>query len=121
MVDNYAFMRQYGQFDQCRRMAPQKANGLQTWWHDLLSGGGPNETVAIATGQLLSGWHGTGAGELSGWSGNWIHHPPAIAHFVGGLPAGGKARATHGLPSGGTRTLSLTTAPDPDPDHCPGP
>jgi len=51
----------------------------------------PNQ-VAIATGQLLSGWHGTGAGELAGWSGNWIHHPPAIAHFVGGLPAGGKVR-----------------------------
>lgn len=97
VVDNYAFMRQYGQFDQCRRMAPQKANGLQTWWHDLLSGKGPNETVAIATGQLLSGWHGTGAGELSGWSGNWIKHPPAIAHFVGGLPAGGKVHIMQGL------------------------
>ena len=118
VVDNYAFMRQYGQFDQCRRMAPQQANGLQTWWHDLLSGKGPNETVAIATGQLLSGWHGTGAGELSGWSGHWIHHPPAIAHFVGGLPAGGKARATHLPPPTALHPRPSTHGPPPTALHC---
>jgi len=98
--DQYEFMRQWGQHAQCRTMEPQKANGLQTWWHQLLSGsekGAPKETVAVATGQLLSGWHGTGQGELAGWSGHWNHAPPAIAHFVGGAPAGGKVDIMQGL------------------------
>uniref|UniRef100_A0A7S4BX89 Uncharacterized protein n=1 Tax=Chrysotila carterae TaxID=13221 RepID=A0A7S4BX89_CHRCT len=57
----------------------------------------PDETVAIATGRLASGWHGTGAGEIAGWSGHWTDQPPAIAHFVGGAPAGGKADIMQGL------------------------
>jgi hypothetical protein len=35
---------------------------MQTWFHQLLQGGeggAQNETVAIATGRLASGWHGT--------------------------------------------------------------
>ena len=102
VVDNYAFMRQWGQHAKCRTMAPQRANDLQTWWHALLSGRRPNatthdETVAIATGKLASGWHGTGEGELAGWSGRWVATPPAIAHFVGAAPAGGKVDIMQGL------------------------
>jgi len=108
VLDQYAFMRQWGQHAKCMRMKPDKANGLQTWYHELLQGGAgampatgfgaiPNETVAIATGALASGWHGTGHGEIAGWSGHWIDQPPAIAHFVGGAPAGGKADLMQGL------------------------
>ena len=81
----------------------QQANGLQTWWHDLLQGasseepGATVETVAIATGRLASGWHGTGEGEMAGWAGHWHYKPPAIAHFVGGAPAGGKVDLMQGL------------------------
>lgn len=67
-------------------------------WHELLQGDSQtSETVAIATGKLASGWHGTGAGELAGWSGQWRSQPPAIAHFVGGAPAGGKVDIMQGL------------------------
>ena len=50
---------QWGQRAKCATMAPAQANGLQTWWHALLMGDGSagvNETVAIATGALASGW-----------------------------------------------------------------
>jgi len=109
VADQYAFMRQWGQRAGCMTMAGAKggASGLQTWWHELLmggearggyaAGGGPRETVAIATGELASGWHGTGAGELAGWSGHWHATPPAVAHFVGGAPAGGKVEIMQGL------------------------
>ena len=102
VLDQYAFMRQWGQSAKCGTMAPQEANGLQTWWHALLQGSADpgskrEETVAIATGKLASGWHGTGAGELAGWSGHWVRQPPAIAHFVGGAPAGGKVDIMQGL------------------------
>ena len=101
VVDQYAFMRQWGQHAKCMTMAPDKANGLQTWWHQLLMANadkpGPDETVAIATGKLASGWHGTGEGELAGWAGHWHYRPPAIAHFVGGAPAGGKVDLMQGL------------------------
>ena len=101
VLDQYAFMRQWGQHAGCMTMAPQMANGLQTWWHQLLQGNDRNldaaETVAIATGRLASGWHGTGEGELAGWAGHWHYKPPAIAHFVGGAPAGGKVDLMQGL------------------------
>jgi len=103
VVDQYAFMRQYGQHAKCMTMVPEKANGLQTWWHQLLQGPDDSnkpmvmETVAIATGQLASGWHGTGEGEMAGWAGHWHYRPPAIAHFVGGAPAGGKVDLMQGL------------------------
>ena len=111
VLDQYAFMRQWGQHAKCMTMEPQSANGLQTWWHQLLQGGGngstsssqveepsaPMETVAIATGRLASGWHGTGEGEMAGWAGHWHYRPPAIAHFVGGAPAGGKVDLMQGL------------------------
>eukprot|EP00962_Isochrysis_galbana_P049619 scaffold21109_cov73-Isochrysis_galbana.AAC.1 len=86
--------------------AKDGASSLQTWWHDLLTtgdpaagytAGGPVETVAVATGALASGWHGTGHGELAGWSGHWHRTPPAVAHFVGGGPAGGKVEIMQGL------------------------
>ena len=100
----YAFMRQWGQHAKCMTMKPQMANGLQTWWHQLLQGAtengvsheSPMETVAIATGRLASGWHGTGEGEMAGWAGHWHYRPPAIAHFVGGAPAGGKVDLMQG-------------------------
>jgi hypothetical protein len=95
--DQYAFMRQWGQHAGCMVMREAEANALQTWWHELLQGGGAPETVAIATGRLASGWHGTGAGELAGWSGHWVRTPPALAHFVGGTPAGGKVEIMQGL------------------------
>jgi len=107
--DSYAFMRQWGSHAGCMTMAAAGggASGLQTWWHELLMGGnasdgyaragGPRETVAIATGSLASGWHGTGEGELAGWSGHWSERPPAVAHFVGGGPAGGKVEIMQGL------------------------
>ena len=38
-----------------------------------------------------------GQGELAGWAGHWHHEPPAIAHFVGGAPAGGKVDLMQGL------------------------
>ena len=107
MLDQYAFMRQWGQRAGCMTMEAEEANGLQTWWHALLQGGdasggdasgtAPAETVAIATGRLASGWHGTGAGEMAGWAGHWHYRPPAIAHFVGGAPAGGKVDLMQGL------------------------
>ena len=101
VLDQYTFMRQWGQHAGCMTMAPQKANGLQTWWHQLLQGNDPatdrSETVAIATGRLASGWHGTGEGEMAGWAGHWHYKPPAIAHFVGGAPAGGKVDLMQGL------------------------
>jgi hypothetical protein len=103
VLDQYAFMRQFGQHAKCMTMIADQSNGLQTWWHQLLQGaeneGGPvaAETVAIATGQLASGWHGTGQGEMAGWAGHWHYKPPAIAHFVGGAPAGGKVDLMQGL------------------------
>ncbi|KAL1528693.1 hypothetical protein AB1Y20_010029 [Prymnesium parvum] len=100
VADQYAFMRQWGQRAKCGTMHPAEADGLQTWWHELLQGDpavGTKESLAIATGKLASGWHGTGAGELAGWSGHWLHTPPAIAHFVGGAPAGGKVDIMQGL------------------------
>ena len=101
VLDSYAFMRQWGQHAGCMTMQPQTANGLQTWWHQLLQGEEDGaarvETVAIATGRLASGWHGTGAGEMAGWAGHWHYKPPAIAHFVGGAPAGGKVDLMQGL------------------------
>ena len=100
VLDQYAFMRQWGQRAGCMTMAPQSANGLQTWWHQLLQGASETdaaETVAIATGRLASGWHGTGEGEMAGWAGHWHYKPPAIAHFVGGAPAGGKVDLMQGL------------------------
>ena len=101
VLDQYAFMRQWGQHAGCMTMQSQQANGLQTWWHQLLQGKEDGatkmETVAIATGRLASGWHGTGAGEYAGWAGHWHYNPPAIAHFVGGAPAGGKVDLMQGL------------------------
>ncbi|KAL3933954.1 MAG: hypothetical protein SGPRY_000049 [Prymnesium sp.] len=111
VVDQYAFMRQWGQDAKCSTMHPAEADGLQTWYSSaqapsslptlvswcVLCRQQSAETLAIATGALASGWHGTGAGELSGWSGHWLHKPPAIAHFVGGAPAGGKVDIMQGL------------------------
>ena len=51
----------------------------------------------LMTGRLASGWHGTGQGEMAGWAGHWHYRPPAIAHFVGGAPAGGKVDLMQGL------------------------
>ena len=52
---------------------------------------------ALSARHAARRWHGTGVGEVAGWSGHWLHRPPAIAHFVGGAPAGGKAELMQGL------------------------
>ena len=82
VVDQYAFMRQWGQNAKCSTMNPQEANGLQTWWHALLQVS-RQETALFACGRGAVGrrqGRGRGAagarqgrgGELCwGWRGGW--------------------------------------------------
>ncbi|KAL1514601.1 hypothetical protein AB1Y20_003695 [Prymnesium parvum] len=86
----------------CADMHPEEAGGVRTYFHSLDMHGGraedaAMETVAVTPSGLLDSWHGTGAGEVAGWTGRWLFAPPALAHFVGGDPAGGKVNLMQGI------------------------
>lgn len=98
----------------CADMHPEEAGGVRTYFHSLDLHGGraevkapatelPHlacchahggctaqdaamETVAVTPSGLLDSWHGTGAGEVAGWTGRWLFAPPALAHFVRPAP-----------------------------------
>ena len=104
-------MRQWGQHAGCMVMREAEANALQTWWHELLQGGGAAETVAIATGRLASGWHGTGAGELAGWSGHWVPSTASPTRHIS--PRRSLVAPTDTLPLHRCTTCATLTSPAP--------
>lgn len=105
LLDKGGFAKAFYPTDDCHRMAAD-ADGDRTAHYAPLklfdptpgSPDPPPETMATVPGDVISSWHGTGVGELAGWSGAWLGpHPPVFAHFVGGDASGTKVALMQAL------------------------
>jgi hypothetical protein len=100
-----AVARAFYAWDGCNRMAADSDGDRTAHYAPLRLHGAPPgapepppETMATVPGDVISSWHGTGVGEISGWSGAWLGpHKPVFAHFVGGDASGSKVALMQAL------------------------
>lgn len=96
--DATAFAKAFFASDGCNRLAADSDGDRTAHYAPLRLHGAPlgapeppPETMATVPGDVLSSWHGTGVGEVAGWSGAWLGpQKPVFAHFVGGDVSGTK-------------------------------